>query len=75
MQISVKARVDLDDVWGDISNEELLNECRRRNIGAGSSEIQEDLESIAMEISVGNHPRAIDLTKEYIYQSCGRIVS
>lgn len=61
--------IDLDDVWGKFSNEDLLAECRRRNI------VDLDLEAISIEISIGNHQLAIDLTKEYIWKSCGRIVN
>lgn len=75
IKMYVSVDIDLDDVWGEISNEDLLAECKRRNIGAGDPEMSVDLEAISLEISIGNHPRAIDLTKEYIWQSCGRIVN
>jgi hypothetical protein len=64
ISVDVTVDIDLDDVLPEISDKDLLEECKRRNIGTGYFALPIDLETIAMEISIGNHPRAIDLTKE-----------
>lgn len=79
----VSVKIDADEVLDELSDHDLMAEIDRRiqrgrwtlaHIG-NSSPIPVDLESIALQISTGNHPAAIEMTKEYIYQSCGRIVN
>ncbi|WP_273430534.1 hypothetical protein [Chitinibacter tainanensis] len=81
----INVDVDEDEVLEEISDEALKREVMRRVkdphrktpfvLYGESSPIPVELEQIALSISIGNHPAAIEMTKEFIYQSCGRIVN
>jgi hypothetical protein len=64
--------IDVEISLGDINTDDLIEELKSRGGGFNGDTT---LDEIAKQIAFGNNDRAIDLTKNYIYQNTGRIVS
>jgi hypothetical protein len=75
----VEVHIDEDDVLREVSNESLLAEVKRRNLGAHVEISEEEsarcLDEIILHMAFRRNDQALETMRQYIWLAAGKMVN